>query len=172
MRNLANCTLVLATGACLALGTGISYAATVGNPSSEAVHHARRTSIAGLEPNYYALNGGGLQVTFTSSGLVGQPQLTYQDRQRTLQFSGSEIRHVDCDAGTLVSVTTFMTVDTGATAFSLLIPRVTLQNGKPAHIRTLGITTVHRLTIDTPAYGQLDTYQAYRLTGTASVVKF
>jgi len=128
--------------------------------------------MAGQAPNYYALNGGGLHVTFTSSGLVGQPQLTYQDPQRTLQFSGSQIRYVDSDAGTLVSVTTFMTVDAGATAFSLLIPRVTLQNGKPARIRTLGITTVRRLTIDTPAYGQLDTYQFYRLTGTASVVKF
>ena len=127
--------------------------------------------MTGLEPNYYALNGDGLHVTFTSSGLVGQPQLTYQDHQHTLQFSGSEIRQLDSDAGTLVSVTTIMTVDTGATTFSLLIPRVTLQNGKAAHIRTFGITTVHRLTIDTPAHGQLDSYQVYRLTGTASVVK-
>ena len=35
------------------------------------------------------------------------------------------------DVGTLVSVTTVMTVDTGSTSFSLLIPRVTLQNGQP-----------------------------------------
>lgn len=61
--------------------------------------------------------------------------------------------------------------DTGSTSFSFLIPRTTLQNGQPVHIRTAGITALHRLTVDTPAHGQLDTYQLHRLTGTASFVE-
>jgi hypothetical protein len=128
--------------------------------------------MAGLVPNHYALNGHGpLQVIYASSGLGGQPNLTYQDLQQTLQFSGSNIRQVDGDVGTLVSVTIAETTDTGSTTFSLLIPRVTLWNGQPAHIRTVGVATLHRLTIDTPAHGQLDAYQLHHLSGTASVVE-
>lgn len=84
---------------------------------------------------------------------LGQPNLTYQDLQQTLQFSGSNIRQVDSDVGTLVTVTIAETTDTGSTTFSLLIPRVTLWNGQPAHIRTVGVATLHRLIIDTPAHG-------------------
>ncbi len=65
-----------------------------------------------------------------------------------------------------------MTIDAGSTTFSLLIPRVTVRNGQSAQIHSLGITTVHRLTIDTPARGQLDTYQFHYLAGTAFVVEF
>jgi hypothetical protein len=129
--------------------------------------------MAELEPNHYALTGHGpLQVVYASTGLAGQPQLTYQDLQLSLQFSGGDIRRVESDVGTLVSVTIIKTVDTGSTSFSVLIPRVTLQNGQPAHIRTAGVTTLHRLTVDTPAHGQLDTYQLHYLSGTASVVEF
>lgn len=83
---------------------------------------------------------------------LGQPNLTYQDLQQTLQSSGSNIRQVDSGVGTLVSVTVAETTDTGSTTFSLLIPRVTLWNGQPAHIGTVGVATLHRLTIDTPAH--------------------
>ena len=102
---------------------------------------------------------------------LGQPNLTYQDLQQTLQFSGSNIRQVDSDLGTLVGVTIAETTDAGSTTFSLLIPRVTLWKGQSAHIRTVGVATLHRLTIDTPAHGQLDTYQLHYLSGTASVVE-
>lgn len=164
MRSLVKGILVLVTGACLALTTGTSFAASAGNVSE--------APAAGLQPDTYALNGHGLHVTYDSTGFAGKPQLTYQDQQRILHFSGSAIRRVDTDAGTLVSVTTIMTIDTGSTTFSLLIPRVTMQNGQHAQIRTFGITTTHRLTIDTPAHGQSDTYQIHPLTGTASFVVF
>lgn len=130
--------------------------------------------MAELEPNHYALSGPGpLLVIYATTGLGGKPQLTYHDPQRTIQFSGEKVRRLDSgDVGALVSVTTVQTEDTGSTSFSVLIPRVTLQNGQPAHIQTLGVTTVHRLTIDTPpAHGQLDTYQVHHLSGTASVVE-
>jgi hypothetical protein len=172
MRILAKGTLIAATAACLALGTGTSYGGMVGNPHSGTENHARKAPMADLEPNHYVLNGNGLHVTYDSTGLVGKPQLTYQDRRQTLHFAGPDIRQVASDAGTLVSVTTVMTIDTGSTTFSLLIPRVAVRNGQPAQIHSLGITTVHRLTIDTPARGQLDTYQFRYLAGTASVVEF
>jgi hypothetical protein len=172
MRNLVKGILVLVTGACLALTMCTSFAASAGNVSEAANHHTSKAPTAGLQPDTYALTGPGLHVTYDSTGFWGMPQLTYRDQQRTLHFSGSAIRRVDTDAGTLVSVTTIMTVDTGSTTFSLLIPRVTVQNWQHAQIRTFGITTRHRLTIDTPAHGQLDTYQIHPLTGTASFVVF
>lgn len=128
--------------------------------------------MAEQEPNHYSLNGHGpLHVIYASSGFGGQPQLSYQDPQRSIQFAGEDIQQVKAEAGTLVSVTIVKTTDTGSTSFSVLIPRVTLQNGQPAHIQTAGVTAVHQLTIDTPAHGQLDTYQLHRLSGTAAFVE-
>ena len=51
--------------------------------------------MAGLEPNHYTLSGNGpLQVIYASTGLGGQPQLTYQDPPLSLQFSGGDIQQV------------------------------------------------------------------------------
>jgi hypothetical protein len=124
------------------------------------------------EPNQYDLNGSGIHVTYATTSLGGQPQLTYQDPQQVRQFSGDEIRTVNSDLGTLVSVTTILTPDAGSTTFTVLIPRVQLQNRQPAHIVTLGIATMHRFTIGPPLVGQLDTYRSVRLTGTAAVIEF
>jgi hypothetical protein len=128
--------------------------------------------MAGLAPNHYSLNGyEPLQVIYASTGLGGEPQLTYQDDSQTLQFSGNVIQQVGSNAGTLVTVTIAETTDIGSTTFSLLIPRVTLWNGQPAHVRTIGVTALHRLTIEGPVNGQLDTYHTHHLSGTASVVE-
>lgn len=128
--------------------------------------------MAEQEPNHYAFTGPGpLHVIFASAGVGGGPQLTYQDPQRSLQFSERDIQQVGSEVGVLLSVTIGRTADTGSTSFSVLIPRVTLQNGQPAHIDTAGITALHRLTVDTPAHGQLDTYDFHRLAGTASFVE-
>lgn len=122
------------------------------------------------EPNHYDLNGSGIHVTYATTSFSGQPQLAYQDPQQVRQFNGDEIRIVDSDLGTLVSVTTILTTDAGSTTFTVLIPHVQLQNNQPAHIVTLGIATMHRFMIGPPLVGQLDTYRSVRLTGTASVI--
>lgn len=128
--------------------------------------------MAALVPNHYALSGHGpLRVIYASTGFGDQPQLTYQDPHQALQFSGNNIRQIDSDAGTLITVTIVETTDTGSTTFSLLVPRVTLWNGQPAQIRTVGLTTLRQLAVDTPAHGQLDTYHLHHLSGTASVVE-
>lgn|SRR5512135_917847 len=126
---------------------------------------------SGQEPNYYALNGAGIHVTYATTSSGGRPQLTYQDPQQVRQFSGDEIRTVDSDLGTLVSVTIVLTPDAGSTSSTMLIPRIRLQNGHSAHIVTLGISTMHRFAIGPPPVGQLDTYHSVRLTGTASFIE-
>jgi hypothetical protein len=62
-------------------------------------------------------------------GINGKRHFTYQDLQQTLNFSGAEIRQADNEIGTLVSVTTRMTVDTGGTTFSILLPRINIPGG-------------------------------------------
>jgi hypothetical protein len=125
-------------------------------------------------PNHYQLSGGGISITYLPVGAGGLAHLQYQDAQRTLNFSGDQIRTVEVpDIGTVVSVTLTITVDTGSTTFSVLIPRVTLQSttGASAHIRTEGITTAHRFSV-VPAFnlGQDELYTVTPLRGTASSV--
>jgi hypothetical protein len=66
-----------------------------------------------------------------------------------------------------------ITVDSGSTTFSMLIPKVTLQNttGASAHIHSEGITTVHRFSL-VPMFdlGQDELYTVMAMRGTASSV--
>ena len=78
-----------------------------------------------VSPNLYQLSGNTLHVTYATTGIDGQPHLHYQDSQHNLNFSGNSIRAVECDLGTVVSVTIQLTVDSGSTSFSVLIPGLT-----------------------------------------------
>jgi hypothetical protein len=124
-------------------------------------------------PNHYQLSGAGISITYLPVGAGGLAHLEYQDAQRTLNFTGDQIRTVEVpDIGSIVSVTLTITVDSGSTTFSVLIPRTTLQNvtGSSAHLRTDGITTVHRFSL-VPAFnlGQDELYTITPLRGTASI---
>lgn len=126
-----------------------------------------------VAPNLFHLSGGGLQLTYATSGLDGKPHLHYQDSHHNLNYSGDQIRVVASDLGTLVSVTLQLTVDAGSTSFTALIPRVNLLNQNSAQIHTDGITATHRFSL-VPALnlGQLDLYTVTRLQGTAQHVLF
>lgn len=124
-------------------------------------------------PNLYQLQGRTIHVSYSTSGIDGQPHFTYQDTTQTLSFRGQDIRVVESDLGQVVSVSLRRTIDSGSTSFSVIIPRVGLVDGHPANITTQGITTVHRFSV-VPLFmrGQLDTYSYARLVGTASFVVF
>ncbi|HEY6330281.1 MAG TPA: hypothetical protein VI756_13160 [Blastocatellia bacterium] len=119
-----------------------------------------------VQPNFWILSGGGIQVTYSTSG----PSLHYQDSIRSLNFSGSEIRVVDVpDLGTLVSVTIFLTVDTGSASFTLLLPTVNLAPtiGSSAPVSTEGISTSHHFSIFAGFdKNQQEFYGVTALTGT------
>jgi hypothetical protein len=123
------------------------------------------------QPNLYELSGGGIHVTYSTSSFDGQPRLTYQDSGQSKTYAGNQIQSVDTYAGTVVSVVTFLTVDSGSTSFSILIPRVNLISADTVNISTYGITALHRFSI--PAMqGQMDFYTTVQLQGTASSVVF
>jgi hypothetical protein len=126
-----------------------------------------------VSSNIYDLHGGNIKVTYGAAGTDGKPHLNYSDSSLYRVFAGDEIRVIqETDVGTLVSFTIRMTVDTGSTSFTILIPRIKtadVQNA-PTNIVTVGITTVHRFSV-VPAFmmGQIDCYTAHTLSGTASV---
>ena len=124
-----------------------------------------------VEPNLYELSGKHLHVTYSTSGVDGKPHFIYQDLQQTLNFSGDEIRSVKTEIGTLISVTIRLTVDTGGTTFSVLLPRVNIPGEQSVPIHTDGITTLHKVSI-VPVIGQRDFYTVTPLTGSAARVFF
>src|SRR5215470_13762387 len=86
-------------------------------------------------------------------------------------FAGSQIRTRNTEFGTWVSVTTQMTVDTGSTSFSVLIPAVTLTSTSDHEtIATEAIVTHHTGPNSVPITGIHETYQFIPLSGEASFV--
>jgi|tagenome__1003787_1003787.scaffolds.fasta_scaffold18837978_1 hypothetical protein len=126
-----------------------------------------------LVPNLYQVHNNQLHISYTTSGIDGKPHFQYQDASQSLSFSGDQIRSETTEIGTLVSVRIRMTVDSGSTSFSLLVPTVNLPANQSMTIHTIGITTVHRFSI-APVLnsGQTELYSVAVLTGTAQHVVF
>ena len=104
--------------------------------------------MANISPNRFVLqsNDGKTKVEYETTSFVGQPvlNLTQGPGGPIRHFAGSQIRTRNTEIGTLVSVTTQMTVDTGSTSFSVLIPAVTLTSvSDQKTISTEAIVTRH-----------------------------
>src|SRR5450631_843538 len=85
--------------------------------------------MANIQPNRFVLHSsdGKIKVDYEATSFIGQPVLNLTQGPGPIRhFAGSQIRARNTEIGTLVSVTTQMTVDTGSTSFSVLIPAVTL----------------------------------------------
>jgi len=130
-------------------------------------------ALADTAPNLYELHGGRIQITYSTSGVDGKPHFNYRDGLKTLNFSGKDIRTVDTEIGTLVTVTTIQTVDTGSTTFTLVVPRVNLGQYQKACITTQGIRTIHKFSVLAHFnQGQMEIDSTTTLVGTASSVAF
>ena len=129
--------------------------------------------IALSKPNLYQLHGHHLHITYSTSSIDGKPRLLYHDPFQTLQFSGDQIRTLDSEIGTLVTVTTRLTPDFGSTSFTLMVPQVNLEQSSESHVNTFGVTTFHRSSIAPQLdLGQKEQYTVAELSGTASLVAF
>jgi hypothetical protein len=124
-----------------------------------------------VSANKFVLQGRDLSVTFGEAGLDGTPYFSYAKTGLSLAFKGNQIRVIATEIGKVVSVSIRMTIDTGSTSFTILIPRAMLTKGQVSiPIKTVGITTVHKSSI-LPMLkgGQLDLYTTTVLSGTATV---
>jgi hypothetical protein len=123
------------------------------------------------QPNLYDLSGDGIHITYTFYPLAGPPQFHYHDTKQSHLFKDKEIRTVNTEIGTLVSVSIHLTPDSGSTSFTVLIPTVGLGQSYAQPITTIGITTLHKINIVGPALlGQTELYTVHPLRGTAYFV--
>src|SRR5205085_5943459 len=92
-------------------------------------------------PNQFALTGGNVQISYSTSGFDGKPHLTYREGEHELSFSGDEIRIQETEIGTLVTVTLQIQVDVGGTKLSFLIPNYRHVGEAAQPIETVAIKT-------------------------------
>jgi hypothetical protein len=132
--------------------------------------------MANFAPNRFVLHSsdGNTQVDYETTSFLGQPVLNLKQGPGLgpiRHFAGSQIRTLNSEFGTWVSVTTQMTVDTGSTSFSVLIPAVTLTSTSDHKmIATEAIITHHTGPYSAPITGVHETYQFIPLSGEASFV--
>ena len=127
--------------------------------------------MANIQPNRFELqsNDGKTKVDYETASFIGQPVLNLSQGPGPIRhFTGSQIRRIDTEIGTLVSVTTQMSVDIGSTSFSLLIPAITL-TGISEHqaFATEAIVTHHTGPNSVPTTGVHETYQFIPMKGQA-----
>jgi hypothetical protein len=123
--------------------------------------------------NVYQLRNSQLQVSYATGALGSKAGLFYQDASLTKQFGPQDLRVVSSEIGDLVTVTLQMTVDTGSTTFTLVVPKVEADVNQSVQIETLGITTIQRLS-PIPIFnrGQREVYSVADLRGTAAAIPF
>lgn len=130
--------------------------------------------MANIRPNRYVLQSGDgkTKVDYETSNFLGQPTLNLSQGPGPIRhFSGSQIRAVSTEIGILVSVTTQMTIDTGSTSFSVLIPAITLASVSDREaFETEAVITSHSGPFSVPPAGVHEKYQFIHLSGAASIL--
>jgi hypothetical protein len=130
--------------------------------------------MANIQPNRFVLQSsdGKTKVDYETSSLIGQPALNLSQGPGPIRhFAGSQIRRLNTEIGTLVSVTTHITVDTGSTSFSVLIPAISLASiSDHKSFTTDAIVTAHTGPNSVPATGVHETYQFITMKGDATFV--
>jgi hypothetical protein len=125
-----------------------------------------------VQPNEYTLKGGNITFTYVTSNFLGQPFVSYNDGTTTKDFFGSAVRVLETGIGTLVTVTTFMTVDAGGTEFSVLLPFIALADTNELQtFSTDGVATSFSGPDSFPLSGVRESYEFITMTGTARLIK-
>src|SRR5258708_36210784 len=130
--------------------------------------------MANIQPNRYVLHSqdGKTKVDYETSSFIGQPILNLTQGPGPIRhFSGSQIRTLNTEIGTLVTVTTHMTIDTGSTSFSVLIPAISLAACSDSKtFETGALVTSHSGPNSVPRTGVHETYQFIPMKGEANFV--
>lgn len=115
-------------------------------------------------PNSFQLHGYDIGVSYDTTSATGDPRFTYTRRGETLSFRGEQIRVSRTPLGEMV------TVDLEVEMFTLVIPAMklsaTTRKGEMETIAMLSSPPSHKI------HGQLQTYMALCLTGTAESLSF
>ena len=119
----------------------------------------------------FELHGNSINVTYSSTNILGGPILSYRNDQKSLFFRGKEIMISDTELGELITVILETIPDLKTVTFSLLLPVVTVmpQSGG-TRIKVPGITTTNPTTIAGPPPGPQKLYSIVNLRGTAQFI--
>ena len=131
--------------------------------------------MANVKPNRYVLQSsdGNTKVDYETSSFIGQPTLNLMQGPGgpIRHFTGSQIRTLNSEIGTLVTVTTQLTIDAGSTSFSVLIPAISLTaTSDHKTFATEAIVTSHTGPNSVPSTGVHERYQFVPLKGEATFV--
>ena len=127
--------------------------------------------MSAVQPNEYTLQGGGLTFSYVKHNFLGQPFVSYTENGHTKTFSGSAVRILETGIGTLVTVTTHTSIDTGGTDFSVLLPVIELPGiGTSQAFSTDGINTRFKGPDSFPATGVRETYDFIPMNGVARFI--
>ena len=124
--------------------------------------------------NLIEVTGGGVSVTYATTGLAGNPSFHYHDAGRDVTVEGIDIRTKKTELGTLVTIDLGVVLDGPSTSATLLVPTINLAKEAEQRLRTVIIVTTTANTIGGPSLvmGQLQSYKAIAVRGTAKAVKF
>ena len=129
------------------------------------------------EPNQFDLNGIGqntdVHITYSTTSFTGKPLFNYKDSNGTHNFSGADIRTLETEIDTMVTVTLETVPDLHTITLTLIVPDINLSDCA-TEFKTIAICTTHKTSIGGPNLikGALQTYAVIELQGTASSVVF
>jgi hypothetical protein len=126
-----------------------------------------------VEPNQYELSGDDTSITYSMSGVDGKPTLTYSGARGEHNFAGDEIRTLDSDLGTEVSVTLEDIADLHLITLTLLIPEMWIAPRAGEEVRTIAILTTKEepLTEKIGMPAAREQYAVVRLDGEGRLVE-
>jgi hypothetical protein len=130
---------------------------------------------AGSKANLFTFTGkDDTQIVYSTTGIKGEPQLTYQDPTRDLSFSGDDIAVTSSPLGTLVTVVLEVIPDLHTLTATVVLPDINLGTRKVIRFSTVVILTTNLTSIGGPdlVIGPLQTYQVIKLRGVAQHVEF
>jgi hypothetical protein len=132
------------------------------------VHAQLETPVEPSTPNDFELEGWDASVHFSTTSFTGEPRFDYQDCRRKVNVRGEEIRQVETELGTLVTVTLEPDADAGELLFTVLIPRTRIDGpARRVLVETQGFLTRRRPPRGPAADVQLQTYITLPLRGWA-----
>lgn len=126
-------------------------------------------------PNLYELAGGGITVSYATSGIDGQARLHYKDKKLNVTAVGDQIQsYPGPGASARVGMVLRTIPDSKIISFVLVLPRVNLGPSNRARITTFSVTVTSKTTIGGPGLvpGQVDSYALTELKGSAKFVLF
>jgi hypothetical protein len=128
------------------------------------------TTQAIVQPNLFELQGYNTEINYSTTSILGVPQLTYTNRGKTFNFRGDDIQFEQTQLGQMVTVDlTENPASEILETLTLLVPIVNLPSTAPK--RAIQTTAVFSQIVKSTK-AQVQTYMPLCLAGIARQVAF